>query len=230
MCTFDSDGPTTTSSPTTSSWPSPSPPSGWSTSRASRSPPLHRQAIEEEPLGSNAKFFVQCATRVWNRPDHTTGQSYCGGVVQGSWDTTNYQPGAAGILVALPGGEVGADWGSRYGLDSYLGAPPPAMLATTSTSSTSCSPGSKPPSTASRTTCGHPVTRTSSVPTRTSKSASTPGSTASRASARATSTSPASRPRSTSRATSKGRCAAATDAPPRWSGARAQRRSSGTFD
>jgi monoamine oxidase len=91
--------------------------------------PLHRQAIEEEPLGSNAKFFVQCATRVWNRPDHTTGQSYCGGIVQGSWDTTNYQPGEAGILVALPGGEVGTDWGSRYGLDSYLGAPPPAMLA-----------------------------------------------------------------------------------------------------
>jgi monoamine oxidase len=91
--------------------------------------PLHRQAIEEEPLGSNAKFFVQCATRVWNRPDHTTGQSYCSGIVEGSWDTTNYQLGTAGILVALPGGEVGTDWGSRYGLDSYLGAPPPAMLA-----------------------------------------------------------------------------------------------------
>ena len=90
--------------------------------------PLHRQAIEEEPLGSNAKFFVQCATRVWNQPDHATGESYCGGLVQGSWDTTNDQPGTAGILVALPGGTVGEDWGSRYGLDSYVGAPPPAML------------------------------------------------------------------------------------------------------
>ncbi len=89
---------------------------------------LHRQAIEEEPLGSNAKFFVQCATRVWNQPDHSTGESYCDGVVQGPWDTTTYQPGTAGILVALPGGTVGEDWGSRYGLDSYLGAPPPAML------------------------------------------------------------------------------------------------------
>jgi monoamine oxidase len=90
---------------------------------------LHRQAIDEEPLGSNAKFFVQCATRVWNRPDHETGESYCDGVVQGSWDTTTYQPGPAGILAALPGGSVGTDWGRRYGLDSYLGVPPPAMLA-----------------------------------------------------------------------------------------------------
>ena len=90
--------------------------------------PLHRQAIEEEPLGSNAKFFVQCGTRVWNRPDDATGESYCGGVVQGSWDTTTYQPGDAGILAALPGGTVGEDWGSRYGLSSYVGAPPPTML------------------------------------------------------------------------------------------------------
>ncbi len=56
------------------------------------------------------------------RPRHR--ESYCGGVVQGSWDTTNYQPGdsrdpgrpARGVT-------VGTDWGSRYGLDSYLGAP-----------------------------------------------------------------------------------------------------------
>jgi monoamine oxidase len=90
--------------------------------------PLHRQAIEEEPLGSNAKFFLQCRTRVWNRPDHVTGESYCGGVVQGSWDTTNYQPGEAGILAALPGGAVGTDWGTTYGLDDYLGSPPAGMV------------------------------------------------------------------------------------------------------
>jgi monoamine oxidase len=89
--------------------------------------PLHQQAIEEEPLGSNAKFFVQCTNRVWNKPDRADGNAYCLGLVQGAWDPTIYQSGAAGILAALPGGTVGQDWGGRYGLTTYRGTPPGPM-------------------------------------------------------------------------------------------------------
>jgi monoamine oxidase len=89
--------------------------------------PLHRRAIETEPLGTNSKFFLQFRSRVWNA-EHTTGNCYCGGVVQGGWDPTVYQPGKAGILAALPGGEVGADWGPRYRLPTYQGRPPEAMV------------------------------------------------------------------------------------------------------
>jgi monoamine oxidase len=89
--------------------------------------PLHLTAINEEPLGTNSKFFVQCTSRVWNA-DHDTGNAYCGGVVQGAWDPTVYQPGQAGILAALPGGDVGSGWGSRFGLSDYLGRPPDAMV------------------------------------------------------------------------------------------------------
>jgi monoamine oxidase len=89
--------------------------------------PLHLRAIKEEPLGSNSKFFVQCKTRVWNE-DHATGNAYCGGVVEGAWDATVYQPGRPGILAALPGGVQGLNWGSRYGLTTYTGTPPRAMV------------------------------------------------------------------------------------------------------
>jgi monoamine oxidase len=90
--------------------------------------PLHRRAIETEPLGTNSKFFVQCRSRVWDA-EHRDGNCYCGGVVQGGWDPTIYQPGKAGILAALPGGDVGADWGRRFRLPGYLGRPPEDMTA-----------------------------------------------------------------------------------------------------
>ncbi len=89
--------------------------------------PLHLRAINEEPLGTNSKFFAQFTSRVWNAED-ATGNAYCGGVVQGAWDPTVYQPGQAGILAALPGGDMGSEWGTRFGLTSYLGQPPQAMV------------------------------------------------------------------------------------------------------
>jgi hypothetical protein len=49
-------------------------------------------------------------------------------VVQGGWGATSYQPGQAGILVALPGGENAAAWGQRYGLTGYSGRPPQNMI------------------------------------------------------------------------------------------------------
>jgi monoamine oxidase len=91
--------------------------------------PLHHQAIQQEPLGTNSKFFLQFDQRVWNVSDNATGNCYCGGVVEGGWDATNYQSGRAGILAALPGGSSAQDWGTTYGLSNYAGAPPPAMTA-----------------------------------------------------------------------------------------------------
>jgi monoamine oxidase len=88
---------------------------------------LHRQAVSEEPLGTNSKFFAQFDSRVWNA-EHQTGNVFNTGVVQGGWDPTVGQPGQAGILAALPGGADGGGWGSRYGLTTYHGAPPAAMV------------------------------------------------------------------------------------------------------
>ena len=90
--------------------------------------PLHHQAIQQEPLGTNSKLFLQFDERVWNDSDHATGNCYCDGVVEGGWDATDYQPGAAGILAALPGGTSAQAWGTTYGLSNYVGLPPPAMI------------------------------------------------------------------------------------------------------
>ena len=84
-------------------------------------------AIRDEPLGSNAKIGMQFSTRVWNA-EHWTGTMYTDGIVQSGWDTTVAQPGAAGILIALPGGAAGADLGPRYGLTSDGGPAPAAMV------------------------------------------------------------------------------------------------------
>jgi monoamine oxidase len=104
--------------------------------------PLHRRAIDEQPMGSNAKFFLQYASRVWNQ-DHQTGNAYTDTIVQGTWDATDYQPGAGGILAALPGGAVGQRWGSRYGLRSYRGTPPDRMVADYLASFEQLFPGSR---------------------------------------------------------------------------------------
>ena len=89
--------------------------------------PVHRRAIQEQPMGSNAKFFLQYSSRVWDQ-SRQTGNAYTDTIVQGTWDATDYQPGPAGVLAALPGGSVGQGWGSRYGLTTYRGAPPAQMV------------------------------------------------------------------------------------------------------
>jgi monoamine oxidase len=88
---------------------------------------LHRRAINEQPMGSNAKFFAQYSSRMWNH-HRQTGNAYTDTIVQGTWDATDYQHGRAGVLAALPGGTVGLRWGSRYGLRSYRGRPPARMV------------------------------------------------------------------------------------------------------
>jgi monoamine oxidase len=88
--------------------------------------PVHRRALNEEPLGTNSKFFLQFSPRVWNA-EGVTGNCYDDGVVQGGWDATSYQPGKTGILAALPGGDTALEWGQRYGLTAYSGRPPETM-------------------------------------------------------------------------------------------------------
>jgi monoamine oxidase len=91
-------------------------------------PPAQQLAIRHEPLGSNSKIQLQCSRRVWNA-DGWTGDLYTDGIAQGGWETTLDQPGAPGILIALPGGAVGADIGRRYRLRSYFGPAPASMAA-----------------------------------------------------------------------------------------------------
>jgi monoamine oxidase len=85
---------------------------------------------------------VQYSSRIWNQ-DRQTGNAYSDTIVQGTWDATDYQPGGAGILAALPGGAVGQQWGSRYGLRSYRGTPPDDMVADYLASFEQLFPGSR---------------------------------------------------------------------------------------
>jgi monoamine oxidase len=89
--------------------------------------PRQLKAIREEPLGADAKIGMQFSRRVWNT-DHWTGNMYTDGIVQGGWETTVDQPGRPGILIALPGGAVGANLGPRYGLTSHEGRAPERMV------------------------------------------------------------------------------------------------------
>ena len=91
-------------------------------------PPPQLRAIRHEPLGSNSKIQLQFSSRVWNA-DGWTGDMYTDRIVQGGWETTIDQRGKPGILIALPGGAVGADIGRRYGLTSHYGPAPAAMAA-----------------------------------------------------------------------------------------------------
>jgi hypothetical protein len=71
-------------------------------------------------LGERLVALLQFSRRVWNT-DGWTGTYYSDQLSQSGWETTIDQPGAPGILVALPGGATGADIGSRYGLRSCYG-------------------------------------------------------------------------------------------------------------
>jgi monoamine oxidase len=90
-------------------------------------PALHRRAINEEPLGTNAKLFLQFHERTWVAANET-GNAYCAGIVQGAWDAAGYQKGRQGIMSALPGGHSAAHWGSRYHLKDYRGSAPDGMV------------------------------------------------------------------------------------------------------
>jgi len=90
-------------------------------------PARQRQAIDEEPLGSNSKLQVQFSSRVWNAQGWTANY-YSDDLAQGGWETTVNQGGRSGILIALPGGESAAAWGDRYGLMDHQGEAPDHMV------------------------------------------------------------------------------------------------------
>jgi hypothetical protein len=81
----------------------------------------------EQPLGANAKIGLRSLA---GSGTPTTGPGTCIPTAssRAGWETTVDQPGAAGILIALPGGELGAALGPHYGLTSYQG-PAPARMA-----------------------------------------------------------------------------------------------------
>ena len=85
------------------------------------------RAIKYQELGANSKIQLQFSRRVWNA-DHWTGNLYTDEIVQGGWETTIDQPGRPGIMIALPGGAVGADLGRRYRLKTFEGPAPQAMV------------------------------------------------------------------------------------------------------
>lgn len=90
-------------------------------------PARQLRAIRHEPLGPNSKIGLQFSRRVWNA-EHWTGTMYTDEIVQGGWETTIDQPQPHGIMIALPGGAVGADLGRKYRLKTYEGPAPEAMV------------------------------------------------------------------------------------------------------
>jgi len=90
-------------------------------------PARQLRAIQHEPLGPNSKIQLQFSRRVWNA-EHWTGNLYTDEIVQGGWETTIDQPPPHGIMIALPGGAVGADLGRKYRLKTHEGPAPEAMV------------------------------------------------------------------------------------------------------
>ncbi len=110
------------------------------------------RAINEEPLGTNSKFFAQ-----FSRPGAERRARHGRRLVRqcrpGRGDRTIYQasrrdPGRS------PGSRVGSDWGTTYGLTNYFGQPPASMVTAYLAGTEGCSRASPPPTTVSPITCG----------------------------------------------------------------------------
>lgn len=76
---------------------------------------LKLKAINNLPLGTNAKLQIQFASRPWNTLGYN-GNAYADNGAADVWECTNYQPGSAGILIDVPGGRQVPDLVRRYGL------------------------------------------------------------------------------------------------------------------
>ena len=164
------------------------------------SPPSHRGGAARHEFEVLPPVRRACVERL----DRATGNCYCDGVVQGGWDATDYQPGTAGILAALPGGQSAQNWGTTYGLSSYLGQPPPAMVDAFLGQFNTLFPGVGAAFNGQSYFVWSPGRSTYSRRcTRTSRLVSTRRSTAYKGNAKPTSILRASRPQSTFRVTSK---------------------------
>jgi monoamine oxidase len=67
---------------------------------------LKRIAIDDLPMGTNAKLHLQFRRRLWNDQGYD-GSTYTQFPYQCSWDVSAGQAGKAGILVGFPGGHRG---------------------------------------------------------------------------------------------------------------------------
>ncbi|MEO6244396.1 MAG: FAD-dependent oxidoreductase [Opitutaceae bacterium] len=70
--------------------------------------PLKLTAIDELPMGSNAKLNLQFSRRHWVTLGGN-GDTFASTGYQASWEVTRAQPGAAGILVGYSGGNHAED-------------------------------------------------------------------------------------------------------------------------
>jgi monoamine oxidase len=89
--------------------------------------PLKMTAIQNLPLGTNAKIQLQFKSRVWYN-DGFTATTYADNGAAIAWEATNYQAGSTGILIDFPGGTQGAQLGTKYGLTTDEGVAPSAMV------------------------------------------------------------------------------------------------------
>lgn len=88
---------------------------------------LKMTAINNLQLGNNAKIMMQFNNRVWNA-DGFKGNTFSDNGAAVTWETTNYQPGATGILLDFPAGVQGAGLAAKYGLTNDQGPAPTAMV------------------------------------------------------------------------------------------------------
>ena len=88
---------------------------------------LKMTAINHLQLGNNAKIMLQFNSRVWNA-DGFDGNTFADNGAAVTWETTNYQPGATGILLDFPAGAQGAGLAAKYGLTTDQAAAPAAMV------------------------------------------------------------------------------------------------------
>jgi len=88
---------------------------------------LKMTAINHLQLGNNAKIMMQFNSRVWNA-DGFNGNTFSDNGAAVTWETTNYQPGATGILLDFPAGMQGAGLAAKYGLTTDQGPAPTAMV------------------------------------------------------------------------------------------------------
>ena len=91
---------------------------------------LKMTAINNLQLGNNAKIMLQFNQRVWNR-DGFNGNCQSDNGAATTWEMTNYQPGASGILLSFPAGVQGQGLATKYGLAADQAAAPTAMVKDT---------------------------------------------------------------------------------------------------
>jgi monoamine oxidase len=88
---------------------------------------LKMTAISNLQLGNNAKIMMQFNSRIWNA-NGFNGNTFADNGAAVTWETTNYQSGATGILLDFPAGVQGAGLAAKYRLTTDQAQAPLAMV------------------------------------------------------------------------------------------------------